>query len=89
MTSRPGVFAAGDAVTADKMAVIEAIGMGKKAAAAIDAYLRACRPTSGGRRARGAIARRSMTEAEMVLKPRVPVPEMPVAERVQGYAEWN
>jgi NADPH-dependent glutamate synthase beta subunit-like oxidoreductase/NAD-dependent dihydropyrimidine dehydrogenase PreA subunit len=39
-TSRPGVFAAGDAVTHDRMAVIEAIGMGKKAAAAISAYLR-------------------------------------------------
>ena len=40
MTNRPGVFAAGDAVTRDKMVVIEAIGMGKQAAAAIDAYLR-------------------------------------------------
>ena len=38
-THRPGVFAAGDAVTRDKMSAIEAIGMGKKAAAEIDAYL--------------------------------------------------
>jgi glutamate synthase (NADPH/NADH) small chain len=37
MTSRPGVFACGDAITADKMAVIEAIGFGKRAAAGIDA----------------------------------------------------
>jgi len=88
MTSRPGVFAAGDAVTADKMAVIEAIGMGKKAAAAIDAYLRGVPAHEVVVDAREVpIARRTMTEAEMVLKPRVPVPEMPVAERVQGYAE--
>jgi len=88
MTSRPGVFAAGDAVTADKMAVIEAIGMGKKAAAAIDAYLRGVPAHEVVVDAREVpIARRTMTEAEMVLKPRVPVPEVPVAERVQGYAE--
>ena len=88
MTSRPGVFAAGDAVTADKMAVIEAIGMGKKAAAAIDAYLRGVPAHEVVVNAREVpIARREMTEAELVLKPRVPVPEIPVAERVQGYAE--
>jgi NADPH-dependent glutamate synthase beta subunit-like oxidoreductase len=88
MTSRPGVFAAGDAVTADKMAVIEAIGMGKRAAAAIDAYLRGVPPHEVVVDAREVpIARRTMTEAEMVLKPRVPVPETPVAERVRGYAE--
>jgi NADPH-dependent glutamate synthase beta subunit-like oxidoreductase len=88
MTSRPGVFAAGDAVTADKMAVIEAIGMGKKAAAAIDAYLRGVPAHEVVVDAREVpIARRTMTEAEMVLKPRVPVPEIPAAERVQGYAE--
>jgi NADPH-dependent glutamate synthase beta subunit-like oxidoreductase len=38
-TNRPGVFATGDAVTRDKMSAIEAIGMGKKAAAEIDTYL--------------------------------------------------
>ncbi len=75
-------------MTADKMAVIEAIGMGKKAAAAIDAYLRGVPAHEVVVDAREVpIARRTMTEAEMVLKPRVPVPEMPVAERVQGYAE--
>jgi NADPH-dependent glutamate synthase beta subunit-like oxidoreductase len=47
-TNRPGIFAAGDAVTQDKMAVIEAIAMGKKAAAEIDAYLRGAR-VSGAR----------------------------------------
>ena len=38
-TNRPGVFATGDAITRDKMSAIEAIAMGKKAAAEIDAYL--------------------------------------------------
>ena len=40
MTTRPGVFAVGDAVIRENMVIIEAIGMAKKAAGAIDKYLR-------------------------------------------------
>ena len=39
MTNRPGVFAAGDAIT-QPVSVIDAIGSAKQAAAGIDAYLR-------------------------------------------------
>ena len=39
-TSRPGVFAGGDAVTGPQT-VVKAMGAGKKAAVSIDAYLSA------------------------------------------------
>jgi glutamate synthase (NADPH/NADH) small chain len=39
MTTRPGVFAGGDAVTG-AATVILAMGAGKRAAAAIDEYIR-------------------------------------------------
>ncbi len=88
MTTRPGVFAVGDAVTSDKMAVIEAIGMGKKAAAAIDAYLQGQPPHEVVVDAREVpIARRELTEEERVPKPRVPVPLLPMAQRLTSYAE--
>ncbi|RKO66167.1 FAD-dependent oxidoreductase [Desulfofundulus salinus] len=44
-TSRPGVFAGGDAVTGPASA-IKAIAAGKRAAAAIDAYLRGEKPSA-------------------------------------------
>jgi NADPH-dependent glutamate synthase beta subunit-like oxidoreductase/Pyruvate/2-oxoacid:ferredoxin oxidoreductase delta subunit len=88
MTSRPGVFAAGDAVTRDKMAVIEAIGMGKKAAAEIHAYLQGRQPHEVMVDAREVpIARREMSPAELAPKPRVPVPTLPMAQRLSSYAE--
>lgn len=88
MTGRPGVFAVGDAVTSDKMAVIEAIGMGKKAAAAIDAYLKGQPPHEVVVDARQVpIARRELTEEERTPKPRVPVPLLPMPQRLTSYAE--
>ncbi len=88
MTNRPGVFAVGDAVTTDKMAVIEAIGMGKKAAAAIDAYLRGLPPHEVIVDARDApIARREMSAEELAPKPPVPVPTLPLAQRVRSFDE--
>jgi NADPH-dependent glutamate synthase beta subunit-like oxidoreductase/Pyruvate/2-oxoacid:ferredoxin oxidoreductase delta subunit len=88
MTSRPGVFAVGDAVTRDKMAVIEAIGMGKKAAAEIDAYLQGRQPEEVVVDAREVpIARREMAEAELALKPRVTAPSLPMEQRVNSYDE--
>ncbi len=88
MTSRPGVFAAGDAVTRDKMAVIEAIGMGKKAAAEIDAYLQGQQPHEIVVDAREVpIARREMSEAELVPKPRLAVPTLPLEQCLSSYAE--
>jgi NADPH-dependent glutamate synthase beta subunit-like oxidoreductase/formate hydrogenlyase subunit 6/NADH:ubiquinone oxidoreductase subunit I len=93
MTSRPGVFAVGDAVTRDKaelrpMAVIEAIGMGKKAAAEIHAYLQSQQPHEIIVDARQVpIARREMSDVELAPKPRVPVPTLPLAQRLSTYAE--
>ncbi len=88
MTNIPGVFAVGDAVTRDKMVVIEAIGMGKQAAAAIDAYLQGQEPHEVVVDAREMpIARREMTAAELVPKPPVPVPTIPMEQRVSSYAE--
>jgi len=88
MTNRPGVFAVGDAVTTDKMAVIEAIGMGKKAAAAIDAFLRGLPPHEVVVDARDVpIARREMTAEELAPKPPVPVPTIPLDRRVRTFDE--
>jgi NADPH-dependent glutamate synthase beta subunit-like oxidoreductase/formate hydrogenlyase subunit 6/NADH:ubiquinone oxidoreductase subunit I len=88
MTDRPGVFAAGDAVTRDKMVVIEAIGMGKQAAAAIDAYLRGqpLHQTIVDARAM-ATTRRTMTEAELIPIPRITVPAIPLAQRKSSFSE--
>ncbi len=88
MTNRPGVFAAGDAVTRDKMVVIEAIGMGKQAAAAIDAYLRGqpLHETVVDARAMAA-SRRAMSEAELAHRPRIPVPTIPVQQRISTFNE--
>ena len=88
MTSRPGVFAAGDAVTRDKMVVIEAIGMGKQAAAAIDAYLRGVPSQETIVDARTApTARREMTEIELSPKPRIPVPTISLPKRTNSFDE--
>jgi NADPH-dependent glutamate synthase beta subunit-like oxidoreductase/formate hydrogenlyase subunit 6/NADH:ubiquinone oxidoreductase subunit I len=88
MTSRPGVFAVGDAVTRDKMAVIEAIGMGKKAAAEIHAYLQRRQPHEIVVDAREmSIARREMSEVELVPKPRVAVPTLAMEQRLSSYDE--
>jgi NADPH-dependent glutamate synthase beta subunit-like oxidoreductase/Pyruvate/2-oxoacid:ferredoxin oxidoreductase delta subunit len=88
MTSRAGVFAAGDAVTRDKMVVIEAIGMGKQAAAAIDAYLRGqpLHETIVDSRLMPS-ARRAMTDEEMSPKPRLPVPTIPLTQRLSSFTE--
>jgi len=88
MTSRRGVFACGDAITSDKMAVIEAIGFGKQAAAGIDAYLRGIQPQETVVDARQVpIARRDMGAEELVPKPRTPVPTLGLEQRLSSYAE--
>ena len=88
MTNRPGVFAAGDAVTRDKMVVIEAIGMGKQAAAAIDAYLRGepLHETVVDARAM-ATSRRMMNEADLAPRPRITVPTIPLKQRISSFNE--
>ncbi len=88
MTSSRGVFACGDAITADKMAVIEAIGFGKQAAAGIDAYLRGIEPHETVVDARQVpIARREMSPEELAPKPRTPVPTLGIEHRLGSFSE--
>jgi NADPH-dependent glutamate synthase beta subunit-like oxidoreductase len=88
MTSRPGVFAVGDAVTRDKMAVIEAIGMGKGAAAAIDIYLRGGKqdeiPVDSGR---VPVAQRPLSESEQNPLQRIAIPTLARDQRRNSFAE--
>ena len=88
MTNRPGVFAAGDAVTKDKMVVIEAIGMGKQAAAAMDAYLRGqpLHETVVDARAIPT-SRRVMGNTELTPKARIPVPTITLQQRINTFNE--
>jgi len=88
MTSRKGIFAVGDAVTSDKMVVIEAIGMGKKAAEALDAYLQGDEPHEFGVDTRKLpIAQRNLLDEEITPIPRIPVPSIPMDQRTSSYAE--
>jgi heterodisulfide reductase subunit A len=87
-TRRDGVFAVGDAVTTDHMSAIEAIGMGKKAAAAIDAYLQGM-PSEQlmGVSDDAAIAKRELTPEEKYPIPRTPMPVIPVDQRLTDFSE--
>ncbi|MBC7263735.1 MAG: FAD-dependent oxidoreductase [Chloroflexi bacterium] len=86
MTSRPGVFAAGDAIT-QPVSVIDAIASGKGAAAAIDAYLRGEAVAPAVRMPEVPIARRELSAEDRVSIPRHAVPTIPMAKRVTTYAE--
>lgn len=88
MTQQPGVFASGDAVTTDKMVVIEVIGMGKRTARAIDAYLKGEALEPPPDPAQGApISLRPMSPEELAPKPRIAPPVLPLSERMDTYAE--
>ena len=88
MTSRPGVFAAGDAI-GQPLSVIDAIGTGKQAARGIDAYLRGIKLEDelAVDAHQVPVARRELLPEEEVPKPRHPMPTIPLAERLKGYAE--
>jgi NADPH-dependent glutamate synthase beta subunit-like oxidoreductase len=87
MTNRPGVFAAGDAIT-QPVSVIDAIGSAKQAAAGIDAYLRGVEAIEVPVSARDvAIARRELAPEELAPKPRHPSPTIPMARRLHSHAE--
>ncbi len=87
MTSRPGVFAGGDAIT-QPVSVIDAIGSARQAAASIDAYLRGVSSEEIPVSAREVpIARRELTREELTPIPRHPVPTIPMARRLHSHAE--
>ncbi len=88
MTSREGVFAVGDVVTDANMVVIEAIGMGNKAAEAIDAYLSGEHlPEISHANREVKIADRDLSDAEQTHKPRTRVATIPIEQRMCSYAE--
>ena len=87
MTNRPGVFAAGDAIT-QPVSVIDAIGSAKQAAASIDAYLRGIPPQEVAVSAREVpIARRELLPEDLVPMPRHAAPAIPMARRMSSYDE--
>jgi NADPH-dependent glutamate synthase beta subunit-like oxidoreductase len=87
MTNRPGVFAAGDAIT-QPVSVIDAIGSAKQAAAGIDAYLHGTKAEDVPVSDREVpIARRELLPAELDPKPRHPSPTIPMARRMHSHAE--
>jgi heterodisulfide reductase subunit A-like polyferredoxin len=87
MTNRPGVFAAGDAIT-QPVSVIDAIGSAKQAAAGIDAYLRGEEAEEVRVSDREIpISRRDLAPEELVSKPRYLSPTIPMARRMRSYDE--
>jgi heterodisulfide reductase subunit A-like polyferredoxin len=91
-TSRPGVFAGGDAVTGPSM-IVTAIGQGKRAAFYIDRYLRG-EPLEAGvfdERLPKVDSARVVEEARKASVPRPPVPihHRPVPERLRSFTEYE
>jgi NADPH-dependent glutamate synthase beta subunit-like oxidoreductase len=87
ITNRPGVFAAGDAIT-QPVSVIDAIGSAKQAAAGIDAYLRGVEPQEVAFSDREVpISRRALLPEELVPMPRHDSPTIPMARRLRSHAE--
>jgi heterodisulfide reductase subunit A-like polyferredoxin len=91
-TERPGVFAAGDSVSGTAF-VIEAVASGHRSAEAIHCYLRDG-VASVAEPARLPVAKmdqayvdRQVRKGEIKLSPRVPMPEIPLGERTDGFAE--
>ncbi|MDO8588531.1 MAG: FAD-dependent oxidoreductase [Armatimonadota bacterium] len=83
-TNLPGVFAAGDLVSGPSLAVM-AIGAGHEAATSIDRYLRG----EDLREGRKQVEVKTIETPRKVTdpQPRIPMPEVAVAERIRGFAE--
>jgi heterodisulfide reductase subunit A-like polyferredoxin len=90
--TRPGVFAAGD-VTTGTAFVVEAVASGHRAAESIHRYLRGeeLEPTLKPELPVVDLSRAEIEEriarGEAKVTPRVPMPELPVQERIAGFAE--
>lgn len=90
--TRPGVFAAGDSVSGTAF-VIEAVASGHKSAGSIHRYLRG-QALEPGPKPDLPVVKLTPEEleerkqrGEIRLTPRVPMPELPVEERVRNFAE--
>jgi len=90
--TRPGVFAAGDAITGTAY-VIEAVESGHRAAESVHRYLRGdeLEPTFGPELPVVELSQAEIEEriacGEIHHTPRVPMPTAPVEERVRGFVE--
>ena len=89
-TSRPGVFAGGDAVTGTTF-VVEAIAAGHKAAVSIDRYLRGLDPRVEEEKPHVVKLTREealqkLEDGEAARVARHPIPKLPVEERFAGDA---
>ena len=90
-TNLEGVFAGGDAVTGADLAV-RAIAAGRLAAVSIDQFLNG-RPVQGDPEMLSVVMGKLNDEElaeffrEIEETPRVPMPELPIEERVKGFAE--
>ncbi len=90
--TRPGVFAAGDSVSGTAF-VIEAVASGHKCAESIHRYLRgeALEPKPKPELPVVKLTQAELSEriqrGELRITPRVPMPELPVEQRVRGFAE--
>ncbi len=88
MTDQPGVFAAGDVTTRSQMSAIEAIGMGKKMARAVDSYVRmGSLKTVSENTEQIPVAQRTFGPEELRPKPAIPVPTISLSERLQSFDE--
>jgi heterodisulfide reductase subunit A-like polyferredoxin len=90
--TRPGVFAAGDATTGTAF-VIEAVASGHRTAESIHRYLRgeelepALKPELPVVDLSRVEIQERIQRGEVKVTPRVPVPELPVEERIASFAE--
>jgi heterodisulfide reductase subunit A-like polyferredoxin len=90
--SRPGVFAAGDSVTGTAF-VIEAVASGRKAAESVHRFLRGdqldppAEPNKPVIEFTKADLDARVERGEFSLSQRIPLPELPVNERVGGFQE--
>ena len=90
--TRPGVFAAGDSVSGTAF-VIEAVDSGHKCAESIHRYLRGeelepkPRPELPVVELTRTELNERMQRGEIEITPRVPMPELPIKERVKGFDE--
>ncbi len=90
--TRPGVFAAGDSVSGTAF-VIEAVDSGHKAADAIVRYLQGehleplPKPDLPVVHITHEEINERMTQGEIKRQPRVPMPELPVEQRIDNFAE--
>ena len=85
-TNRPGVFAAGDAVSGPA-SVIEAVAHGNRVAREVDSYLRTGKPAGAGMALEVHLPPLTWDPAQYGDRPRMRIASLPVAERTRNFHE--